>query len=96
MTNLKTSRRGLWSLGAATAALVAVGMSRTALAERHPTPEERTQIETALRALGYVSWGDIELDDGVWEVDDARLPNGEEYDVKLRPGTLEVISRQRD
>lgn len=91
-----TSRRRLWSLGATTAAIAVLGVARNAHAGRPPNPEERVQIEAALRALGYVSWQEIELDDGVWEVDDARTETGEKYDLKLRPGTLEVISRKPD
>src|SRR5258706_9312436 len=41
-------------------------------ADRAPTPEERSSIETVLRNEGFLRWGRIELDDDdVWEVDDA-------------------------
>ena len=55
--------------------------------DRSPTEAERASIERVLKANGFVSWDDIELDDGRrWEVDDARTASGEAYDVKLAPG----------
>ncbi len=51
--------------------------------DRAPTPEERAQIEQVLRAEGYTRWDEIELDDGVWEVDDAIGADGREYDLEL-------------
>lgn len=36
-----------------------------AYADRPPTPEERTQIEQVLRDAGYVTWEEIEFDDGL-------------------------------
>ncbi|MFN4295245.1 MAG: PepSY domain-containing protein [Brevundimonas sp.] len=64
--------------------------------DRPPTAEERTAIEAKLRAEGFVRWEDIELDDGLWEVDDAVTRDGREYDLKLRPGTLEIVRRDLD
>src|SRR3546814_18113630 len=61
-----------------------------ALADRAPTDEERSSIETALRAEGYTSWEEIEFDDDdddaddrVWEVGEARGSDGVGYDLKL-------------
>ncbi|MNK86075.1 hypothetical protein D3C87_1059780 [compost metagenome] len=69
-----------------------------AWADRDATPEERAAIERVLRANGYVAWDDIEYDDEerLWEVDDARTSDGKEYDLKLRPGSLEIVSRRLD
>jgi len=69
-----------------------------AWADRPPTAEERAAIERTLRANGYVAWDGIELDDedGLWEVDDARGADGKEYDLKIRPRTLEIVSRRPD
>lgn len=65
--------------------------------DRAPTAEERSAIERVLNANGFVSWDDIELDDGRrWEVDDARNAAGEAYDVKLAPDTLRITRRTRD
>ena len=83
-----------WLVSVAAAATLSTGV---ALADdRPPTVEERTRIEAELRRLGYVRWDSIELDDGLWEVDDARTQDGQEHDLKLRPDTLEVVRRERD
>jgi hypothetical protein len=67
-----------------------------ALADRTPTPEERSQIETVLRNEGFRDWGTIALDDddAVWEIDDARDSGGNRYDLRLHPDTLEIITRE--
>jgi len=63
------------------------------LADRAPSPEERSRIETMLRNEGFSNWGKIELDedDDVWEVDDAYASDGRKYDLKLDPDTLAII-----
>lgn len=66
-----------------------------ALADRMPTSQELSDIEKKLKAEGFVSWEEIELDDDgpYWEIDDARTADGKRYDLKLRPGTLEIFER---
>jgi hypothetical protein len=81
---------------AAAAAIVAPLLIQPAFADRAPTPEERGNIEQKLRSLGFQSWKEIELDDGKWEVDDARHSDGRQYDLKLDPATLNVIKQERD
>ena len=63
------------------------------LADRAPTSEERSRIETMLRNEGFIRWGKIELDDddAVWEVDDAYASDGRKYDLKVDPDTLAII-----
>lgn len=82
----------------AIAAMVAAPATAALAADRDPTPRERAAIEQALRAAGYVQWDDIELEDdnGLWEVDDAKAADGKKFDLRLRPGTLEVVSRRAD
>jgi uncharacterized membrane protein YkoI len=64
---------------------------------RDPTPEMRVRIEAALREQGYVAWDDIDVErDGRIEVDDARGPDGKEYDLELDPQTLRVIKREEE
>lgn len=77
---------------------VAWAAAPAASADRPPSLAERAQIEQKLRQLGYVSWGDIELEarDGLWEVDDALTTGGAEFELRLRPGTLEVVSQRPD
>ena len=78
----------------ATALLVAA----PAAADRPPDARERAAIEGVLRAQGFVSWEEIELDDDGprWEVDDARATDGRRYDVKLDPRTMRIVRRERD
>lgn len=66
------------------------------LADRKPTLEERSRIELKLKELGYTSWDDIEFDEerNAWEIDDAHTADGKDYDLKLNPQTLDVISRK--
>jgi Peptidase propeptide and YPEB domain len=67
-------------------------------ADRTPSPEERSRIETMLRNEGFTRWGKIELDDDddVWEVDGAYGSDGRRYDLKVHPDTLAIIEREID
>lgn len=67
-----------------------------AMADRMPTPDERTAVENALKSAGYTSWGKIEMDDGHWDVDAAIGPDGKPYDVDLAPGDLKIIKAEID
>lgn len=69
-----------------------------ALADRGPNPEELQKISAAMKAAGYVSWEQVELDDDgpYWDIDDARKGDGTKWDVKLRPTTLGVLRAERD
>ncbi len=66
-----------------------------ALADRAPTAEERAAIEVALKAENFSSWGEIEFDDGKWEVDDAVAADGKKYDLDLDE-SYKIIKRERD
>jgi uncharacterized membrane protein YkoI len=79
---------------AAAAALIAA----PAWADRAPTAAERSAIEAKVRAAGYVSWEEIELDDDGphWEVDDARKRDGKRYDLKLQVRTLKIVRQSLD
>jgi hypothetical protein len=66
------------------------------LADRPPTDEERSRIEAMLRLEGFTSRGLIELDAGLWDVDDAQASDGRKYDLKLRPDTLAIVKREVD
>ena len=70
--------------------------STQAWADRPPTAEERERIEAALRAAGFQTWEEIELENGVWEVDDARAADGRKYDLKLDPNSLQIIHQEKD
>ena len=66
------------------------------LADRPPSPQERSRIETMLRNEGFIRWGKIEFDDeeDIWEVDNAHASDGHSYDLRLHPDTLEIITRE--
>ncbi|MCA1197591.1 PepSY domain-containing protein [Sphingomonas sp. R647] len=83
----------IFALAAAGAAVL---VATPALADRAPTATEAAAIEKAVRAAGFVSWEEVELDDDgpYWEVDDARMADGKRYDLKLRPGTYEIVERE--
>ena len=78
--------------------VLAVGMllPGEVLADRGPSPEERSRIETLLRNEGFTRWGKIELDDeeDVWEIDDAHASDGHRYDLRLHPDTLAILTRE--
>lgn len=76
--------------------MLALAVTTPALADRMPTADELFRIEAVLKKEGFVRWDDIELDDGVWEVDDAVTRDGIRYDLELDPKTLAIIRRERD
>jgi hypothetical protein len=78
------------------ATLIIAGSTTPTLADRAPNAEERDRIESVLRMDGYISWEEIELDDGVWEVDDARHEDGRKYDLELDPASLQIVKRDAD
>lgn len=53
-----------------------------------------------LRANGFASWEEIELDDDgpVWEIDDARTADraAGKFDLKIDPRTMKIVKRERD
>lgn len=79
------------------AAAIATVAATVAMADdRPPTTAERAAIEAFLRAQGYSSWEEIELDDGVWEIDDAVASDGKKYDLTLSVSPLAITKRDED
>lgn len=77
------------------AAVVLMSTAATAAhADRWPNKAERASITSVLKANGFVSWGEIELDDGRWEVDNARHASGRVYDLDIRGGR--IVNRERE
>ncbi len=76
--------------------MIAASLSMPAAEYRDPSPRERAQVERVLRQAGFVRWDDIELDDGLWEVDDARTRDGGEYDLKIDPRSMRIVRRDGD
>ena len=87
---MPTIKRIIPSLVLAAAGMLVPGQ---VLADRLPSPEERSSIETLLRDAGFQQWGKIELneDDDFWEVEDAYDSEGHKYDLKLHLETLTII-----
>lgn len=79
----------------ATFALAFAPLSAALAEDRAPTPEELAGIEAALRADGFTSWEEVELDDGVWEVDDAVSGDGLKYDITLDQ-SYAIVEREED
>ncbi|WP_419895924.1 PepSY domain-containing protein [Roseomonas sp. USHLN139] len=79
------------------AALLAPGLALAQpAADRPPTGAERDRIEQALRAQGYRDWGRIELERGIWEVDDAMDGQGGRHDLRLTQGELRIVATDVD
>jgi hypothetical protein len=60
----------------------AVLASTAAMADRALTEVEREKVVAALQAEGCTG-GDMEFDDGKFEVDDARCADGKKYDFEF-------------
>jgi hypothetical protein len=72
------------------------GAAGLAMADRAPTPEERTRIMQALKDLGFDSAGEIEIEGRRVEVENALHQDGRRYELKLDAQTLEVISKEEE
>lgn len=69
-----------------------------AYADQHPDAQQRAALEKALTTAGYVSWGEIEMEHGFWDVDDARKEPGsrQKFDLKVDPATMTVTEEKID
>ena len=92
---MPTTKQIITSLVLAAAGMLAPGQ---VLADRLPSPEERSSIETLLRDAGFQQWGKIELneDDDFWDVEDAYASDGTKYELKLNLETLTIIKGEVD
>lgn len=79
-------------------AALLVGISAPAFADRQATATEIEKIVPVLKAAGYVSWEEIELDDDgpIFEVDDARKADGTKYDLKLSTSDFQIVRAEKD
>lgn len=84
------------AIAAAAAAFLISAAGSPKADERMPTAAELAKIEAALKAAGYVSWDEVELERGGWEIDDAQDADGNQFDLMLDPMTLEIISKQKE
>lgn len=77
-------------------ALAAIPFAGVALADQPLPADQLAKVEALLRQEGFTKWKEIELDDGMIEVDDAIDANGKEFDLKLDPTTLAIKTRKAD
>ncbi|GJE76832.1 PepSY domain-containing protein [Methylorubrum suomiense] len=80
----------------AAALLGAALFTGPALADEKLPPEQQTKVEDILKKEGFTKWKEIELDDGMIEVDDAIDANGKQFDLKLDPKTFEIVKREAE
>lgn len=79
--------------------LVLVLLAGTGLAARADEklpPDQQTKVEAMLKQEGFTQWKEIELDDGMIEVDDAIDANGKKFDLKLDPKSLAIVKRKAE
>ncbi|GJD58938.1 PepSY domain-containing protein [Methylobacterium dankookense] len=79
-------------------AALALGLALTATAradEKLP-PDQQAKVEAMLKQEGFTKWKEIELDDGMIEVDDAIDAAGKKFDLKLDPKTLAIVKRKAE
>jgi hypothetical protein len=87
----------LAATGLALALLAAPAFAPQALAaDRRPNEAEAARISEVLRAQGYRDWRGVEMDDGIWEVDDAVASDGARRDVRVTPDDYTVIARSTE
>ncbi len=77
-----------------TAFAVTAITATAAFADRPVTEEERAQLVAALSAHGC-SGGEMEFDDGKFEVDDARCADGREWDFEF-DRAFKLIKKELD
>ncbi len=79
------------------AALVGLALlTGPTLADEKLPPDQQAKVEDILKKEGFAKWDEIELDDGMIEVDDAVDANGKQFDLKLDPKTLEIVKRKAE
>lgn len=75
----------------------AIPFAGTAAWADQPLPADQlAKVEALLRQEGFSKWKEIELDDGMIEVDDAVDANGKSFDLKLDPKTFEIVKRKAE
>ena len=86
------SRLPVWA--ALSAALSLFAWWPAQAGDRPLTDDERTKLVAAIAAAGC-SGGQMEFDDGLFEVDDARCSDGRSYDLKF-DASFKLIAKSPD
>lgn len=73
-----------------------LALAPAAHADTPLSAEQKAKVEAMLKQEGFTKWSDIELDDGMIEVDDAYDAAGKKVDLKLDPKTLAIVKRKND
>ncbi len=74
--------------------LVLASYAAPAFADRPLSADERARLVAAMTEIGC-SGGEMEFDDGRYEVDDARCNDGLKYDLKF-DAAFKLIKKERD
>jgi hypothetical protein len=74
----------------------AIGLATAAEADQKLPPDQQAKVEAMLKQEGFTKWDEIELDDGMIEVDDAINASGKKFDLKLDPKTLAIVKRKAE
>ena len=79
-------------------AALALGLALTvsARADEKLPPDQQAKVEAQLKQEGFTKWKEIELDDGMIEVDDAIDASGKQFDLKLDPKSLAIVKRKAE
>lgn len=78
------------------AMVLSLALAAPAFADQKLPPDQQSKVEDVLKKQGFTTWKEIELDDGMIEVDDAIDANGKKSDLKLDPKTLEIVKRKAE
>ncbi|MCE4225149.1 PepSY domain-containing protein [Methylobacterium sp. C25] len=76
--------------------VLSLALAAPAFADQKLPAEQQSKVEEVLKKQGFTTWKEIELDDGMIEVDDAIDANGKKSDLKLDPKTLEIVKRKAE
>ncbi|MEE7476180.1 PepSY domain-containing protein [Methylobacterium hispanicum] len=75
---------------------LSLGLGTLAHADQKLPPDQQAKVEAMLRQEGFTKWDEIELDDGMIEVDDAIDASGKKFDLKLDPQSLAIVKRKAE
>lgn len=78
------------------ALMLLAGLGVAARADEKLPPDQQAKVESILKQEGFTKWEEIELDDGMIEVDDAIDTSGKKFDLKLDPNTLAIVKRKAE
>lgn len=76
--------------------VLALALAGPAQADQRLSADQAAKVATVLEKEGFASWKEIELDDGMIEVDDAIDASGKRFDLKLDPHSLAIVKRKAE